>query len=237
MDLRESLHAAAEEAPLATGTEVIDRAIARGRRSAAARNAGIAGVGLAAALATALVVPALSGGGQALGTRTSAGPPPRTTSAAPLMLTAADVAGLAAGQTIARRESPAGIVYLYLRNGVGGRDVDPASPCTLPAGASPGVNGAPTPEDQCTRQTADGVTFWVRRWGYSPQQRPWTSADSTIIDAFVPHHGQFLVLTISNTELPDGTVPPPTPGARGQKFDITFAELGAIVSTILQHRP
>jgi hypothetical protein len=241
VDLRESLHAAAEEAPLATGSDVIDQAIARERRHSAARNAGIGGVALAAALATALAVPALIGGGQSTGTRTTGGPPTAASKAAPapFQLTAADLAGLAAGHTVVRRQSSDGaIVYLYLTNGLAGRDIDPANPCTLKAGARPGVNGAPTPEDQCTQESANGVTVWVRRWGYSPQQRTWTTADSTIIDVFVPRSGgRLLVLTLSNTELPNGTVPPPTPGAQGPKFDLTWNELQSFVSILLEHRP
>jgi len=241
VDLRESLHAAAEEAPLATGTDVIDQAIARERRFKAARNAGVGGVALAAALAAALAVPALIGGGQTTGTRTTAGPPRVVSTKGQLpemlMLTATDIVNLQSGEIARRVERGGTVVYLYLSDGLAGRDIDPANPCTLKSGASPGVNGAPTPEDQCTQQAANGVTVWVRRWGYSPQPRPWTTADSTIIEVFVPRSGgRFLVLTLSNTELPKGTVPPPTPGAQGPTFDLTWAELQSFVEVLLRHR-
>src|SRR5690242_5189296 len=80
MDLRESMLAAADDAPLATSTVDVDR-IVRSERRARASRLGTGSVALAAAVAVALTVPALAGGrGHGTRTPTVAGPPVTATS-------------------------------------------------------------------------------------------------------------------------------------------------------------
>jgi hypothetical protein len=62
VNLRESMVAAADDAPLSASTVDIDRIIVRERRATAARRTGLAGLALAAVLGTTLAVPTLVGG-------------------------------------------------------------------------------------------------------------------------------------------------------------------------------
>jgi hypothetical protein len=62
VNLRESMLAAADDAPLSTSTVDIDGIITRERRAGAVRRAGIAGLALAAVLGTTLAAPTIFGG-------------------------------------------------------------------------------------------------------------------------------------------------------------------------------
>jgi hypothetical protein len=73
VNLRESMLAAADDAPLTTSTVDIDQIIVRERRAGAARRAGVAGLALATVVGAALAAPPLFGGRE----------PPRAGGAAP----------------------------------------------------------------------------------------------------------------------------------------------------------
>ncbi len=93
-----------------------------------------------------------------------------------------------------------------------------SNPCVLPPGAKAGKNLAPTPQDVCTQVSDDGVTGWVRRWGYSPEARPWTTNRSIEIDIFYPEgRGRWALIGLTNTAPPDGK------GPRPEVFDTPLA--------------
>jgi hypothetical protein len=230
MNLRESLLTAARDAPLQASTVDIDRIVLRERRIARVRRAGMGTAVLGTALLTALTVPALSGGQEPA--RGTAGPPaqsiePAPATAAPLRLTAADLAAAvsdanSANAGTAQRQVP----YVRLGVRVGGSAVDPDNPCQLRPGATAGRNGAPTAEDKCTKVEKDGHTAWIRRWGYSPKERPWTDADTVVIEVYFAQHDRPDSLLLANTDLPHpGAGIPSTPIPHGPKFEVSDAEL------------
>lgn len=224
MDLRESMLAAADDAPLDVSTVDVDKIVRTERRARAGR-VGAGSVALAAAFAAALTVPALAGGrGHDVGTPPVAGPPvaspppSRTPDATRMRLTAADL----------MRSSTAGGWLFAYRN----LDVHLAAdgnPCTLAPGDTAGKGEAPAPEDTCSSVDRKGETVWVRRWGYSPELRPWMSKDSTIVEIFVHKGDRVMMLGISNTFPMKGT----KPGTNlGGSFDISDEELAKFAAMV-----
>jgi hypothetical protein len=213
--------AAAQDAPLDDSTIDVGWIVRRERRTRAARRGTGAALAVAAVLAVALPAwrshhtpagpPAahpsasrpMSDGPS--GARSSAVP----SAAPPIRLTAHDLSAAVPaagdhageGQWQAKPGGPGWLVLLYLRR------IPDASgdPCIPAAGAVPGRDGAPTDEDVCYRVEADGVSGWVRRWGYSPQDRPWTTPDTTVVEFFFEAGGRAAVFGLSNT------VPPASP--------------------------
>jgi hypothetical protein len=103
------------------------------------------------------------------------------------------------------------------------------NPCTLAPGDTAGKGGAPAPEDTCSTVKRKGDTVWVRRWGYSPDLRPWMSPDSTIVEIFVHKGGRVMMLGISNTYPMKGTKPATRLGG---SFDISDEELAKFVAMV-----
>jgi hypothetical protein len=228
MDLRESMLAAADDAPLSASTVDIDEIVRTERRARAGRFFGAGSVALAAAVAVALTVPALAGGrGHDVGTPPVAGPPvgvapssagEPTADSSRMRLTAAELLSSTTG---------GGWLFAY-RN----LDVHLAAdgnPCTLAPGDTAGKGGAPAPEDTCTKVDRNGETVWVRRWGYNPDLRPWMSPDSTIVEIFVHRGGKVQMLGISNTFPMKGN----KPGTNlGGSFDISDEELAKFAAMV-----
>jgi hypothetical protein len=228
MDLRESMLAAADDAPLSTSTVDVDEIVRTDRRARASRFFGAGSVALAAAVAVALTVPALAGGrGHDVGTPTAVGPPvtaapssagEHTPDTARLKLTAAELMSSSKG----------GGWLLAFRN----LDVHLAAdgnPCTLAPGDTAGKGGAPAPEDTCSKLDRKGETVWVRRWGYNADLRPWMSPDSTIVEIFVHRGDRVMSLGISNTYPMKGS----KPGTMlGGKFDVSDEELAKFAAMI-----
>jgi len=227
MDLRESMLAAADDAPLQTSTVDVDEIVRTDRRARASR-LGAGSVALAAAVAVALTVPALAGGrGHDVGTPTAVGPPvvaapssagEQTPVATRMRLTAADMAN-----------SSKGGGWLFAYRDLDVRLADDGNPCTLAPGATAGKDGAPAPEDTCSRVDRKGETVWVRRWGYSPDLRPWMSPDSTIVELFVHRGDRVMMLGISNTFPMKGTKPATRLGG---SFDISDKELAKFAAMV-----
>ena len=242
MNLRDSLLAAADEAPLGPSTVDVDRIVTRGRRTAVAWRAGGATV-----LVSALAVPVLIGGpGHAPGRSTTAGPPATrpadragAAGTAPLRLTAADLTaampapgtGDVSAWRLAVGELPRGAGLLEVRITQGAAA---GNPCELAPGATPGRDGAATADDKCTKIEKDGHSVWIRRWGYSPKERPWTTPDTVVVELFLTYHGRQIDLILANTELPiPGQAAPATPGRVGPRFEISDAELGTFAFDLL----
>jgi hypothetical protein len=221
VNLRESMLAAAEDAPLASSTVDIDRIVERERRAIVRRRAGGTAV-LGAVLAAALGVPALLGGpGNPATTAATGGPParpaPPATNAGPVRLTAADLAAAAGLDASTPDASTLDASTLDASASAGLPDVpvavrirrDPAGtpqgdPCVLAPGATPGRDGAPTPADRCTKVERNGRTAWIRRWGYSPGQRPSIGPDTVVVEVFFPLRGRPAVLTLGNAGVSPG---------------------------------
>lgn len=242
MNLRESMHAAAQDAPLEESTVRLDQIVARQRRASATRRAGITGIALAAALSASLTVPALlDGDGQTLDTPSAADPPsagdppsaaaPPPAAAPPLQLTAAEVVDLLQGR--GPRGSAIGYIDLNPRRFPDG------DPCVLAPGAIPGRDGAPAPEDTCTRVEQDGKSAWVRRWGHSPQHRPSIAADITVTQIFIPDVAllppgrQDVVITLANAPiLPPGTDLRHRPVKLGPPLEVPGSEIAKLIVTL-----
>jgi hypothetical protein len=80
------------------------------------------------------------------------------------------------------------------------------------------------------RVERDGRSAWIRRWGYSPKERPWSTPDTVVIDVVVELHGRSVWLLLGNVEPPDGSE---TPGPQGPRFEISDAELTDFVFGLL----
>jgi hypothetical protein len=236
MNLRESMLAAAEQAPLDRSTVDIDRIVARERRNAYARRAG---AGVAAVLAAALAVPVFAAeeGHPPAGPPAAVGP----TSAPALRLTAADLAAALTGPDASDADFwrvgvgnlPQHAGLIMIRIGAGDPADPGANPCELAPGATPGRDWAPTPADRCTRVERDGRSAWIRRWGYSPTERPWSTPDTVIIDILTQLHGRPVWLLLGNVMPPSGSA---TAGPQGPRFEISDTELADFVFGIFLHK-
>jgi hypothetical protein len=235
VNLRDHLHAAGDEAPLAPDGVDVDAVVRRARRGTAWRRTGAGSAVLAVAALAATVT--------STGLTTASGPsapravPPASFASAPgtsgpasitpsasaapvLRLTAAELTGSGG------KNRPEWLV-LSLARDKAALDALAGHPCTLPAGATPGEDYAPAPSDTCTTITRDGATAWVRRWGYSPE-RSWTLPDSKGVDIFFrAGNGRITVLTVANTIPPRKGDAHPT--QVGRDFDLPDSEIARMV--------
>lgn len=221
MNLSESMRAAVDDAPLETSTVDVDRIVDSGRRAIALRRGGIATVALAAALATTLTVPALTGGRQTSPSAARPAPPAEVieTSEAipgePMVLSGAELISMMANAprpvdwAALSQSKGNGWMFIAVRRNLDVLDALGNDPCALPPGATPGHDSAPTPEDTCTTVEQGGVTVMVRRWGYSPRQRPYTSATTVVVEGFARiNGGRVVAITLANIAVPlDSDVP------------------------------
>jgi hypothetical protein len=206
----------------------VDRIVARERRTVLAWRAGTVAV-----LVAALAVPVLANGPER--STTARRPPdpaapaggPASSGAAPLRLTAADLAAAmpADGDVTTWRMSVgsatpvAPVMGVRISTGTG----PITDPCRLAPGATPGRDDAPTTADTCTKVERDGHTVWIRRWGYAPKERPWTTPDTVVVELYFDLRGRQLELILANA---DQALPrPANPGTVGPKFEISDAEL------------
>jgi hypothetical protein len=205
MNLRDSLRAAAREAPLAESTVDVGRIVARERRARSTRRRGaVALAGLAAvAVSVSIWYPEGHDPVRPPGIAASRGPSASASSrttpdATPVRLTTKDfgTATLPDQGSLARivKTGPDRHVALALY----WRDASEVAA----RGGNP-CDEAPVPEDTCVHAEVGGHSAWIRRWGYSRVYRPSMAPDVVVVQAFINTGG---VLTIANVLL-DPTAP------------------------------
>jgi hypothetical protein len=225
--------AAADDAPLAASGVDVDQIIRRERRGIVVRRAGLAAGALVVAFVAAFVVPRT---GTVATTAAPISRPSRSAPAAsaPLRITTDDLVDAAPHASEMSRngmwvswvgDGKRGALYMYVqvRQGAGG------DPCVLAPGATPGVNGAPTPADTCTQVFKNGRSAWVRRWGYAPDVRPWSNPDTIVIEVFYSSRGRSYVLAMTNTLVPTWMGVSAPAGPQGPPFEISDDDIAAFV--------
>jgi len=236
VNLRESMLAAADDAPLTAAGVDVDRIIRRERRALLVRRAGVGAGALAVALAAAAAV-YVPRTGTAPTVAAPVTRPSRSAPAAgpPLRITTNDLIDAAPHASEMSRnglwvswvgDGKRGALYMYVQLLPGNPG---GNPCVLAPDATPGVNGAPTPADTCTQVSKNGKSAWVRRWGYAPDVRPWSNPDTVVIEAFYSTRGHPYVLVMTNTLVPRWMGASAPPGPQGPRFEISDEDIASFV--------
>lgn len=234
MNLRDSLLAVADDAPLGESGVDVGSIVRRGRRARRARRAGAAGLALTAVLGAIWVAPAVTGGSERDAVRAASRPKAAEPESVPLKLDKAALSSVTRGaqgdefvlELRNRAGTPELPAYMVIRL----KDKPTGDPCAAMPGGGNGPAGAPAPEDKCTKVVRPGgAVVWIRRWGHSPAHRPQLGADVQVVEGFhwTGGTGKVLVLTVTNSPQ---LLEYRTGRAQGPKFEVSDEDIAELLT-------